>query len=242
MPKHFHERAYFSVVLNGGYTETFGRSSRTCQRSTIIFHPANDSHAVDFHRDVRIFRVEIDSDWLDRTRETALPETSIDFRGGLLSALGARLYSEFHLDDDCSALALEGLMLEIIAQVRRENLRKSERQKPAWLESAREMLTENFSEPPSLHALAETLGVHSTRLVRQFRRHYHCTIGEFVRRTRIEAACRELADQKTPVSVVSANAGFYDQSHFANTFKRYTGMTPMQYRAATSRGPGKPDN
>lgn len=36
-----------------------------------------------------------------------------------------------------------------------------------------------------------------------------------------------------PLSLVAANAGFYDQSHFANTFKRHTGMTPTQYRAIT---------
>ena len=102
---------------------------------------------------------------------------------------------------------------------------------------AREILRENASEPPSLEALAGTVGVHPVYLARQFRRRYHCTIGEYLRQLRIEAACREISGAQIPLSVVAANAGFYDQSHFSNTFKRYTGMTPTQYRAITRLAP-----
>jgi len=222
-------------VLKGAYTETFGKGVRTCGPSTMIFHPPNEKHAVDFHdAEVRIFRVEVESRWLERTRQCgALPERSTDFHGGLLSSLCTRLYCEFHLSDACSVLAVEGLMLEIVAEVSRGHTRKLDRNAPSWLEQAREILRESISEPPSLEALAGTLGVHPVYLARQFRRRYQCTIGEYLRQLRIGAACREMSDSHVPLSVVAANAGFYDQSHFANTFKRYTGMTPTQYRSLT---------
>ena len=66
---------------------------------------------------------------------------------------------------------------------------------------------------------------------REFRRYYHCTLGEYLRQLRIETACGELSNSEEPLSVIAANAGFYDQSHFSNTFRRYTGMTPTQYRS-----------
>jgi AraC family transcriptional regulator len=233
MSSHLHEPAYFSLVLKGAYTETFGEGARTCVPSTMIFHPPNEKHAVDFHNaEVRIFRVEVEPRWLERTRDySTLPERSAEFRGGFLSSLCARLYGEFHLSDACSVLAIEGLMLEIIAEISRGQTSKLDRNIPGWLELAREILRESLSEPPSLEALAGTVGVHPVYLARQFRRRYHCTIGEYLRQLRIEAACREMRDAQAPLSVVAANAGFYDQSHFANTFKRYTGMTPTQYRA-----------
>ena len=239
MSSHLHEPAYFSLVLKGAYTETFGKSARTCGPSTMIFHPPNDKHAVDFHdAEVRIFRIEVESRWLERTRRCgALPERSTDFHGGFLSALCARLYGEFHLSDACSVLAIEGLMLEIIAEISRGHTRKLDRSVPGWLELAREILRENASEPPSLKSLAGTVGVHPVYLARQFRRRYHCTIGEYLRQLRIEAACREISGAQMPLSVIAANAGFYDQSHFTNTFKRYTGMTPTQYRAITRSAP-----
>src|SRR5207237_1496680 len=61
MCTHLHEPAYFSLVLKGAYTETFGKGVRTCGPSTMIFHPPNEKHAVDFHEaDVRIFSVSVE--------------------------------------------------------------------------------------------------------------------------------------------------------------------------------------
>lgn len=235
MSSHLHEPAYFSLVLKGAYTETFGKGSRTCVPSTMIFHPPHDKHAVDFHNaEVRIFRIEVESRWLERTRQgAALPERSTDFRGGFLSSLCARLYGEFHASDSCSALAIEGLMLEILAEISRDHTRKLDRNVPSWLEQARDILRESLAGPPSLEALARAVGVHPIYLARQFRRRYHCTIGEYLRQLRIEAACREISAARAPLSVIAANTGFYDQSHLTNAFKRYTGMTPTQYRAIT---------
>jgi AraC family transcriptional regulator len=64
-----------------------------------------------------------------------------------------------------------------------------------------------------------------------FRQYYGCTIGEMVRRERIDLACRELLKPEESLTAIAMTAGFYDQSHFAKAFKRLTGVTPAQYRA-----------
>jgi AraC family transcriptional regulator len=232
MPIHNHEPAYLSFLMKGAYTETSFKGTRTCKPSTLVFHPPDSRHAVDFHHaDVRIFRVEIKSRWLDRMREYSGLEPT-DARGGLTTSLSLRLYDEFRCNDTCSPLAIEGLMLEITAELARQRLKKLEQGPPRWLTEARDAVTANISEPPSLNALAQMVGVHPVSLAREFRRHYRCTIGEYIRQLRIDAACKELSYSETPLSTVATNAGFYDQSHFANTFRRYTGKTPTQYRAA----------
>jgi AraC family transcriptional regulator len=73
--------------------------------------------------------------------------------------------------------------------------------------------------------------VHPVHLAREFRRFEHCTIGEYVRRLRIEQACRRLTHSTDPIAAIAAEAGFADQSHFARTFKRVVGMSPVQFRA-----------
>jgi AraC family transcriptional regulator len=233
MPIHDHEPAYLSVLLKGAYTETSYKGTRTCKPSTIVFHPPGDRHAVDFHNsEVRIFRVEMKSGWLERMRDYPVAFESTHFRGGFLSSLCRRLYGEFQGNDVYSPLAIEGLMLEITAELTRRRLRKLEQAPPRWVKEARDAVRENILEPPSLDTLAQMVGVHPVSVAREFRRHYRCTVGEYVRQLRIDAACRELLESETPLSTVATNAGFYDQSHFANTFRRYTGMTPTQYRAA----------
>lgn len=233
MPSHEHEPAYFSFVLKGAYTETCRKGTRTCTPSSMVFHPPGERHAVDFHNaEVRILRVEVKSRWLERTRKCGgVPEYSTDFHGGLVSSLCTRIYGEFQRSDICSPLVIEGLVLEILAEVSRRQIKEPNQDTPRWLEQARDVLRESISEPPTLEALARTVGVHPVSLAREFRRCYQCTIGEYLRRLRIEIACRELLRMEVPLSIIATDAGFYDQSHFANTFRRYTGMTPSQYRS-----------
>ena len=48
MPRHTHEAASFSLVLQGAYTENYEQKSRFCQPSTIVIHPPQESHSVAF--------------------------------------------------------------------------------------------------------------------------------------------------------------------------------------------------
>ena len=56
------------------------------------------------------------------------------------------------------------------------------------------------------------------------------SIGEFVRKLRIEHACAELMKGDLPLATIALQAGFVDQSHFSKVFKLYVGMTPHKYR------------
>jgi AraC family transcriptional regulator len=52
---------------------------------------------------------------------------------------------------------------------------------------------------------------------------------------RIEEACAALTTSDMPINEIALAAGFYDQSHFSNTFKKITGMTPAAWRAASDQ-------
>ena len=47
---------------------------------------------------------------------------------------------------------------------------------------------------------------------------------------RIEESKRLLANTDYSVIDISVAAGFEDQSYFSKVFKKYTGLTPKQYR------------
>ena len=101
---------------------------------------------------------------------------------------------------------------------------------PRWLRSARDLLDGRFDQPVSLRGLAQEAGVHPVYFAAAFRRFHGCSVGEYLRRRRLQYARRRLADPKVSLAQVAAEAGFADQSHFTRTFKRFTGMTPNRYR------------
>lgn len=230
LPEHSHQAAYFCFVLQGGFTEHYKRQRRACNASTLIFHPPDEAHSDHFHSRTRCFNLEIAPVGMSAGRlHPGIEPTG--FRGGLLSLLVTRLYTEFRNMDDLSPLVVEGLMLELIGEASRESLRSS-RADPRWLEQTRDILHQQFRHSLTLSKIAKSVGVHHTHLAREFRRRYRCTVGEYVRRLRVEFAGRKLSTSDTPLSEIALAAGFADQSHFSRTFKIQTGLSPARYRAA----------
>jgi AraC family transcriptional regulator len=130
---------------------------------------------------------------------------------------------------------IEGLALEMMAETFRQAT-ASTRAAPPWLGQVKEILREQFSDRPSLRDLAMSVGVHPVHLAREFRRFYGCTITEYVLQRRLEFACREMLNSRAPLTDIALAAGFFDQSHFARTFKAQMGMSPHQYRTTLSAG------
>jgi AraC family transcriptional regulator len=232
IPLHSHESSYFYLVLRGTFAEVYGKRTRTGIPSTLIFSPAGEKHSDDWHdQGGRCFNVEFEPGWLERVRQhSAILDCPSDFQSGTPVRLATRLHREFQEMDAASPLAMEGLTLEILAEISRHPVSAAERRPPGWLRRAKELLHDRFTESLSLDDIAEAVGVHPTHLARVFRRHHHCTIGDYLRSLRIERARHALSTSDTPLIEIAGTAGYSDQSHFSTAFKRHTGITPSEYR------------
>jgi AraC family transcriptional regulator len=237
VPRHSHRQAVFCIALNGVCNEAYASKLRRYEAFTVEFLPPNQCHSLAFPgAEMRAFSIDIANCWLESAREYSLRlENSVHVQGGLLSGLFMKLYSEFLQMDSASPLAIEGLMLEMLAEASRQQVRVPDRTPPRWLAQALELLHEQFSEHLTIAHLATSVGVHPVHLAREFRRFYRCSIGEYVRRLRVEHASRRLCASDAPLAAIASAAGFSDQSHFSRTFKRFNGMTPAEYRRAFRR-------
>jgi AraC family transcriptional regulator len=237
MPRHEHDAAYFSLVLQGGYDESYGARSRSCQPASLVFHPPGEDHAVVFHQErVRIFRVQVKTPFLARVREcTTILDSPSAFDGGATAQLATRLYHEAQARDAVAPLAIEALVLEVLTAAARQQETTTDARLPIWLARARDLLHEYCHDEWTLSEVARTVGVHPIYLARIFRQHFHCSVGEYVRRLRIEHACQQMMKTEASLVEIAHAVGFYDQSHFTRTFKRITGMTPAEFRTARQR-------
>lgn len=235
LPPHFHEVMHLSFITKGGCVESFARNRQEERAPYELFvTPPGEVHSIKYGpAGARSLSVEISDERLESIRlHAALPERLVRINTGWLSSLAVRLYQEFRKQDGASALAIEGLMLEVLAGVLRHQTSDAGRRPPRSLRRATEFIHAHFNETFSLSEAAEAAGVHPVYLARAFRRHFRQTVGDYVRRLRVEFACRELAGGDAPLAEIALAAGFCAQSHFATTFKRHTGLTPTQYRSA----------
>ena len=234
---HSHENAMFCMALRGVCTEFYGNKVRKYEPSVLSFLPANQTHSLAFHdTGMRSFSIEIAPGFAKGVHEYSLNlDTSVHCQEGLLTLLYKRAYSEFVQMDDAALLAIEGLVLEMLAEVSRRKTEGAVKKIPRWLGQAEELLHERFSESLRLSDISDAVGVHPVHLSRVFRKHYHCTIGDYMRRLRVEYASRQILTSRATLLEIASNAGFSDQSHFSRIFRRHMGVTPTEFRAACTR-------
>ena len=238
LPQHSHEFGFFSFFLKGDYEEWYSRQTVTHKPMTLMWHPAALQHqdAVG-QRGCHFFNTEISADWLERLRDYAaivsdpfvLPQAEAGW-------LMMRLYREFGAADEGSELAMEGLLLELLAALARRP-EPVEQQKPFWLRRVETRIRDEFTGKLTMTELAAEAGVHPVHLATIFRRFHRTTVSEFVQQLRVETACEMLRQPETPMAEIALHLGFADQSHFSRIFHRLIGMPPKAWRnLVTNRG------
>jgi AraC family transcriptional regulator len=220
---------YLAVVLAGAVRKSFRQSRSTLDRGTVASIPAGASHSSVFARggcEVLVIRPATD-DGARLFGPLLLDLRRVD--AAAAAHLGGRIAGELAARDSCSALALEGLTLELLASARRAAAPPNERG-AAWLRTVREQLDISVPDLPSLQELAAAAGRHPAHLARSFRREYGVTVAGYARSRRLEWAAARIASTDLPLARVALDAGFADQSHLTRAFRRHYGVTPGRYR------------
>lgn len=228
LPPHFHRQATLNLVLDGEYSETIGRgTARTYGPATMIAKPAGTVHSNQVgSAPVECLVIEVPDE--------VLPGSAVPTRrSAMIAKAGGRLRAELARRDDITRLALEALVLELLAELGEELPPVPGRQ---WLERARELLHDEPG-PRALGDLAREVGRHPIYLARAFRARFGVSVGEYARALRVEQARRLLHHRSLPLSEVAARAGYSDQSHLTRDFRHAFGQSPGSYRRLIRRVP-----
>lgn len=236
MPLHAHEdAASLNLCLSGTLRESRGRQTFLQGPSSLSLIPAGLPHANRFPAGACTFLVVLGALWVERVHPVSdLLCQPRGYQEGPPTWIAARMHREFLRRDDLTPLALEGMLLELVTELARGET-PSGGHVPRWLPAAAEFLRAHFTEAITSDAVAAAAGVHPSHLMRAFRRHHGCTIGEYVRRLRVEHARRLLESSDLPLATIALDAGFCDQGHLCRAFKRHTGASPGQFRRSSGR-------
>jgi transcriptional regulator GlxA family with amidase domain len=94
------------------------------------------------------------------------------------------------------------------------------------------LLAATPARPPTLAEVAREVNVEPVALARAFKREFGCSMANLSRRLRLQNAVRALVESDRPISVIAAEHGFYDQSHFGRHCRREFGLAPRAVRRA----------
>jgi len=99
------------------------------------------------------------------------------------------------------------------------------------IRQAEEYLQQQYNRDASIKTLAELVGMSTRNFIRRFKAATGHLPGAYSQMLRIAAAKEMLENGAPSIQAVCTQIGYEDVAYFRNLFKRYTGMTPGEYRS-----------
>jgi transcriptional regulator GlxA family with amidase domain len=100
---------------------------------------------------------------------------------------------------------------------------------------AQEFIESNFQEKTTVDQLADMLALGKRSLERRFKKATSNTVIEYIQRVKIEAAKKSFETSRKNINEVMFDVGYTDTKAFRSTFKKITGLSPIEYRNKYNR-------
>ncbi|ARQ01174.1 helix-turn-helix domain-containing protein [Pseudorhodoplanes sinuspersici] len=161
--------------------------------------------------------------------------------GGRLVQLCKDLHQETFLARDGYKLAMRALLALIAIEIARQSASRARSgamtlmPADATVEALKRLVDKNFLTERQIGFYASALAMTSDRLNDHVKRATGVTAGHLIRQRVLTEAKRDLVFTGRPIHDIAYALGFTDPSHFARFFRKQTGTTPQEFRAAQLR-------
>jgi len=225
---HYHETLHLSFVLSGGNLEKRAKNDIERLPGVVTFYDAGEPHCstrtIPFSRHIN---VEIEDAFLKRHGFNVNAMNLHFLKSPDAKFFMLKIFNELQAEDIFSTASTESLVLGLLAITKRQS---SHGTPPAWINLVHEFISDRWDEPLSLTDLSGIARVHTVTLSKYFPRYFGCSIGEYLRKIKIERALSLIEKSSLSLTSISNKCGFADQSHFIRTFKTQTGLLPKHYQ------------
>ena len=103
------------------------------------------------------------------------------------------------------------------------------------IKKVQEYIEEHFEEKLNVEGLAKKFAISNRNFIRRFKKATQNTPFEYIQRVRVEVAKKSFESSTFNINEVMYRVGYNDEKAFRKTFKKYTGLSPLEYRRKFNR-------
>ncbi len=165
-------------------------------------------------------------------------DTGIYTSGGAYSYLNLLLYLiEKFAGREVAVLISKSFMIDIDRESQSPFIMFSgqKEHEDEQIKRAQEFIESNYQDKITVARLASMLALSRRNLERRFKKATANTIIQYIQRVKIEAAKMSLETSMENISEIMYKVGYTDTKAFRTTFKKITGLSPIQYRNKYNR-------
>ena len=223
---HYHENRHLSLVLQGGSRESRKNGDFQLTAGKIILYNEGEIHCNKYTAfPSKHLILEFKNDFfnkraLDSKKFTKTNVQNIDITIALLN-----IYNELTLADLYSSNAINFSLNQLLESDEKSSYI------PIWVKQMKEIIEDRWDEFIPLNELAVIFNVHPVTISKYFKKYYNCTLGDYMRKIKLEKALFLLNNTNKSIIEISDICGFSDQSHMIKIFKTYIGFLPNRFRS-----------
>ena len=222
---HAHENIHISLIIKGGNREERKQRNTAALPGTLLFYHQDEPHRnLHTSHPSKNINLEISREFM---QQYELGENEIEKMARHPDAGFSllKMYREVGEADHFSATSIQMLLLGLIA-----GTKKLPQKQPLWLKTITDFLQDNWQQHPGLNELARLSGVNPITVSKHFSKYMGCTLGEYMRKLKIQHALRLIPAGTLSLTQVAYHCGFADQSHFTRNFRQLTHFLPKAYQ------------
>jgi AraC family transcriptional regulator len=219
---HYHVNNHISYILQGGNLEQRKNHEAQALPGNLLMYPSGLLHRnLNTAHPSKNINLEVDDTFLRQHDLKFSISSCVD-----LKFLVLKIYKECLISDNDSETSIKALVLNVFESLQE----KHECISPRWVALVAEVLHDRWNENVSLTELSNELKLHPVTISKSFPKHFHCTLGEYSRRIKVDKAISLINHSNRSLTEIAVECGFFDQSHFIKTFKDVTAFTPKEYK------------
>ena len=188
------------------------------------------------------------NDFYDKLCNGGMP-TKKNIQGATLSLLGS--INKFCIDNDIDINALSKLSSPFDVVLQCETIDELKNQleliisnifaktnplnkNNSLIKLAINFITENYSKDITLESIAREIHLTPGYISQLFKQETGINFLEFLHKYRVEKSKELLKNKFLKNYEIAYMVGYTNEKHFSKIFKKYTGLTPSQYRASVA--------
>jgi AraC family transcriptional regulator len=223
---HAHENSHISFILAGGNREQRRGGELEALPGNALYYRSGEQHRnLDTRHPSKNINLEISAPFFSQYGLHAHSFDLLPERNGATTLTLLKIYEECRRSHNSSIASIHSLLLSVF-----ETKAKASCLPPVWFNTVKQVLHDRWNETVSLTELSQAAGVHPVTISKLFPHYFHCSLGEYLRRLKLEKALLLLRQGNRSLTDIAHYCGFFDQSHFTRTFKQATGFLPKTFQ------------
>lgn len=242
--EHFHSEVSIALVESAGkYVTSDNKTEHIFKNNSLILIPPLRPHKCvpTNSENFKFHLMYIKSDWFEKVFNIKLNNSKLKFYEINIDDSN-KIKNIFRLlKSEILPIEKEFLLIKFIEnyilqksliQYSEEHFNSIKRNK---LELIRKYLKSNYEKKISLDDLSKISGLSKYHLMRSFKNEFRMSPLNYQKNIKFNQAKKFLRNSKDEISEIALKLGYYDQSHFTNEFKKFSGVSPNHYKKSLQK-------